>query len=61
MDLSGFKVVESHGEKRHTLIVRSDFLWYKWVYFMRPKSDDAEMFEHFLAYTRADRVSFNRW
>ena len=56
MDLSGPKVVESLGRKRYTLIVREDFSRYTWVYFMRHKSDAAEMFEQFLADTRTDGV-----
>ena len=42
--------------KRYTLIVRDDLSRYTWVYFMRPKSDAAELFEQFLADTRADGV-----
>ena len=56
VDLSGPKVVESHGGKRYTLIVRDDFSRYTWVYFMRHKSDAAETFKQFLADTRADGV-----
>ena len=57
VDLSGPKVVESIGRKRHTLIVRDDFSRYTWVYFMRHKSDAAEMFKQFLADARAGDVS----
>ena len=56
MDLSGPKVVESDGGKRYTLIVRDDFSWYTWVYFMRHKSDAAETFKQFFSDTRADGV-----
>ena len=56
MDLSGPKVVESHRGKRHTLIVHDDFSRYMWVYYMRHKSDAAEMFEQFLADARTDGV-----
>ena len=56
VDLSGPKVVESHGRMWYTLIVRDDFSRYTWVYFMRHKSDAAEMFEQFVADTRADGV-----
>ena len=54
--LSGLKVVESLGRKRYTLIVRDDFSRCTWVYSMRHKPDAAEMFEQFLADTRADGV-----
>jgi len=56
VDLSGPKVVESLGRKRYTLIVRDDFSRYTWVYFIRQKSDAAELFEQFLADSRADDV-----
>ncbi|CAN0507934.1 unnamed protein product, partial [Laminaria digitata] len=56
VDLSGPKVVESIGRKRFTLIVRDDFSRHTWVYFMRHKSDAAELFEQFLADVRADGV-----
>ena len=56
MDLSGPKAVESHGGKRYTLIVRDDFSRYTWAYFMRHKSDAADMFKQFLADTHADDV-----
>ena len=56
VDLSGPKVVESLGRKRYTLIVRDDFSRYTWVYFMRHKSDATELFEQFLADSRADGV-----
>ena len=56
VDLSGRKVVESPGRKSYTLIVRDDFSRYTWVYFMRHKSDAAEMFEQFLVETRAHGV-----
>ena len=56
VDLSGPKAVESLGQKRYTLIVRDDFSRYTWVCFMRHMSDTAEMFEQFLAGTRADGV-----
>ena len=49
-------MVESHGGKRHTLIVRDYFSRYTWVYFMRHKSDAAKTFKQFLADTRADGV-----
>ena len=45
VESSGPKAVESLGRKRFTLIVRDDFSRYKWVYFMRHKSDAAELFE----------------
>ena len=54
MDLSEPKVVESQGRKRPTLIVHEDFSPYTRVYFMRHKSDAAEMFEQLLADTHAD-------
>ena len=57
MDLSGPKVVESHGGQRYTLIVRNDFSRYTWVYFTRHKSDAEETFKQFLSDTRADDVS----
>ena len=56
VDLSGSKVVKSHGGKRYTLIVRDDFPRYTWVYFMRHKSDAAETFKQFLSDTRAGGV-----
>ena len=59
VDLSGHKVVESLGRGRYALIVRDDFSWYTWVYFMRHKSDAAEMFEQFLVDTSADGVPSN--
>ena len=54
MDLLDPNVVDSLGRKRYTLIVRDDVSRYTWVYFMRHKSDAAEMFEEFLVDTRAD-------
>ena len=56
MDLSGPKVVESHGGKRYTLIVRDYFSRTTWVYFIRHKSNAAETFQQFLADTRAHGV-----
>ena len=57
VDLSGSKMVESHGGKRYTLIVRDDFSRYTWVYLMRHhKSDAAEMFKQLLADIRAGVV-----
>ena len=56
VDLSGPKVVKSHGGKRYTLIVRDDFSRYTWVYFLRHKSDAAETLKQFLSDTRADGV-----
>ena len=56
VDLSGPKVIKSHRGKRYTLIVRDDYPRYTWLYFMRHKSDAAEMFQQFLADTRADGV-----
>ena len=56
VDLSGPKVVKSHGGKRCTLIVRVDFSRYTWVYFMRHKSDAAETFKQFFSDTRSDGV-----
>ena len=56
VDLNGPNVVESLGRKRYTLIVRDDFSRYTWVYFMRHKSDAAELFKQFLADSRADDV-----
>ena len=56
VDLSGPKVVDLLGRKSYTLIVRDDFSRYTWVYFMRHKSDAAEMFEQFLVETRAHGV-----
>ena len=58
VESSGPKVVESLGKKRYTLIVRDDVLRYAWVYFMRHKGDDTELFEQFLADARADGVTF---
>ena len=49
-------MVESLGRKWYTLIVRDDFSRYTWVCFMVHKWDAAEMFEQFLADTRADGV-----
>ena len=54
VDLSEPKMVESHGRKRQTLIVHEDFSRYTGVYFMRHKSDDAEIFGQLLADTHAD-------
>ena len=56
VDLSGSRVVRSHGGKRYTLIVRDDFSRYTWVYFMRHKSDAPETFKQFLSDTCADGV-----
>ena len=36
--------------------MRGDFSRYTWVYFIRHKSDAAEMFKKFVADTRADGV-----
>ena len=60
VDSSGPKVVESHGGKRYTLIVCDDCSRYTWVYFMRHKSDAAEIFKLLFADTRADGVP-HRW
>ena len=57
MNSSGSKVVDPHRGKRYTLIVRDVFSRYTWVYFIRHKSDAAEMFKQFLADTRTDGVS----
>ena len=54
VDLSEPMVVESHGGKRYTLIVRGDFTRYTWVYFMRHKSDTAETFKR-CPFTGGDR------
>ena len=56
VDLSGPKVVKSHGGKCYTLIMSDDFSRYTWVYTMRHKSDAAETFNQFLSDTRADSV-----
>ena len=56
MDLSGPKMVKSLGRKRYSLTVRDGFSRYTWVFFMRHKSDAAELFEQFLADSRADGV-----
>ena len=56
VDLSGLKLVKSHGGKRYTLIVRDDFSRYTWVYFMHHKSDAAETLKQFLSDARADGV-----
>ena len=56
MDLSGPKVIESPGRKRHTFVERDDLSPYTWVYFVRHKSDAVELFEQFLADSRADGV-----
>ena len=55
--LSGPKVVESHGAKRCTLIVRYGFARYMWVQFMPHKSNAAETFKQFPSSTRAGGVS----
>lgn len=56
VDFSGPKVVESLGRKRCILIVRDYFSRYTWVYVIRHELDAAELFEKFLADTRADNV-----
>ena len=61
VDLSGSKMVESHGGKRYTLIVRDDFSRYTSVYFMRHESDGAETFKQLLSDTCVQMVSFHRW
>ena len=61
MDLSGPTVVDSHGGKRYTLIVRDDFSRYTSVYFMRHESDGAETFKQLLSDTCVQMVSFHRW
>ena len=57
LNLSELKVVEYLRRKRYTLIVHDEFSLYTWSYFLRHKSDAAELFEQFLADTRADGVS----
>ena len=44
MELSGSKVVKSHGGQRYTLIVRDEFSRYSWVYFLCHQLDAAETF-----------------
>ena len=56
MDLSGPKVVKSHGGKRYPLILRDGCSRYAWVYFMRHKSDAAGTFKQLLSDTHADDV-----
>ena len=60
VDLSGPMVVESLGRVRYTLIVRNDFSRYTWVYFMRHKSDAAEMFKQ-SSRILVQTVSLPRW
>ena len=48
------KVVQSLGRKRYTLIVSDDFSRHAWAHVKRHKSDATELFEQFLADTRAD-------
>ena len=55
VDLSGPKQVESKGRNGYVMIARDDYSRFMWVYFMRHKSDAAEMFRHFLADNRATR------
>ena len=57
VDLSGPKVVESLGRKRYTL---DDFSRYTWVYFMRHKSDAAELFKH-SSRILAQTMSLRKW
>ena len=54
VDLSGSKVVKSHGGKRYTLIVNGDFSRYTWMCFIHHKSDAAEASKQFLSDTHAD-------
>ena len=56
MDLNGPKVVKSLGKTRYTPIVRDEFSRFTWVHSMRHKSDATELFEQFLADSRADGV-----
>ena len=38
------------------MIVKDDFIWRAWMYFLRSKSDAGSAFRRFLASVRADRI-----
>ena len=55
VDLCGPKQGGSKGENRYVMIVRDHCSRFRWLYFLRHKSDAAETFRQYLADNRATR------